>query len=174
MLVGQPFINDPTPAVKYQLCDHLGSSNLVIDSTGDLINREEYFPYGETSFGSFAKKRYRFTGKERDEESGLYYHGARYYAPWLVRWMSCDTVAVADDINLYRYTRANPLRLRDASGNAGTPPLTEQTISGADSGSNAALSGSSTVSPPIGIDPESRVAQELRALSAPPSAGLPG
>ena len=37
----------------------------------DFINREEYFPYGETSFGSFARKRYRFTGKERDEESGL-------------------------------------------------------------------------------------------------------
>ena len=44
---------------------------------GALVNREEFTPYGETSFGSFAKKRYRFTGKERDEESGLNYHGAQ-------------------------------------------------------------------------------------------------
>ncbi len=44
-------------------------------------NREEYSPYGETTFGSFARKRYRYTRRERDEESGLYYHGARYYAP---------------------------------------------------------------------------------------------
>ena len=80
-------LEDRTPAIKYQLGDHLGSSNVVINDTGAWIDREEYTPYGETSFGSFAKKRYRFTGKERDEESGLYYH-ARYYAPWLGRWMS--------------------------------------------------------------------------------------
>jgi hypothetical protein len=73
--------------VQYHLGDHLGSSHLVVG--GDrrdgqtFINREEYFPYGETSFGSFGRKRYRYSGKERDEESGLYYYGARYLAPWL-------------------------------------------------------------------------------------------
>jgi RHS repeat-associated protein len=72
----------------------MGSSNLVIDDSGNLVNREEYTPYGETSFGSFARKRYRFTGKEKDEESGLYYHVARYYAPWLARWASCDPSGV--------------------------------------------------------------------------------
>ena len=56
---------------------------MVIDGDGAWINREEYSPYGETTFGGFARKRYRFTGKERDDESGLNYHGARYYAPWL-------------------------------------------------------------------------------------------
>ena len=79
--------DDRGPAVQFHLGDHLGSSNVVVDSGGALINREEFTPYGETSFGSFAKKRYRFTGKERDEESGLNYHGARYYAPWLAQWM---------------------------------------------------------------------------------------
>jgi uncharacterized protein RhaS with RHS repeats len=79
--VGDVPTDDHGPAVQYHLGDHLGSSSLVLDQTGNWVNREEYFPYGETSFGSFAKKRYRFTGKERDEESGLYYHGARYYAP---------------------------------------------------------------------------------------------
>ncbi len=72
--------DDRGPAVQFHLGDHLGSSNVVVDSGGALVNREEFTPYGETSFGSFARKRYRFTGKERDEESGLNYHGARYFA----------------------------------------------------------------------------------------------
>ncbi len=115
--VGNPFPDDASPAVKYHLGDHLGSSSVVIDDSGAWINREEYFPYGETSFGSFARKRYRFTGKERDEESGLYYHGARYYAPWLARWVNCDPAGMVDGINLYEYVRCNPLRLIDDSGN---------------------------------------------------------
>ncbi|MGQ9869926.1 hypothetical protein [Leptodesmis sp.] len=72
--VGEPLDQrDTTPAVQYHLGDHLGSSTVVIDGHGGWINREEYTPYGETSFGSFKWKRYRFTGKEQDEESGLYY-----------------------------------------------------------------------------------------------------
>src|SRR5262249_36068804 len=77
---------EQSPPVQYHLGDHLDSSVIVIDSDGSWINREEYSPYGETTFGSFARKRYRFTGQERDAESGLNYHGARYYAPWLARW----------------------------------------------------------------------------------------
>ncbi|VAX04050.1 Putative insecticidal toxin complex, partial [hydrothermal vent metagenome] len=72
--------SDEGKAVQFHLGDHLGSSNLVLDEVGALMNREEHYPYGETSFGSFARKRYRFTGKERDEESGLNYHAARYYS----------------------------------------------------------------------------------------------
>jgi RHS repeat-associated protein len=118
--VGNPFASDTTPAVKYQLGDHLGSSNLVIDSTGNLVNREEYTPYGETSFGSFARKRYRFTGKERDEESGLNYHGARYYSSWIGRWTSCDPAGLVDGLNLYTYVMGNPMMSRDATELAGT------------------------------------------------------
>ena len=113
---GNPFPEDATPAVKYQLGDHLGSSNVVVDDTGALINREEYTPYGETSFGSFARKRYRFTGKERDDESGLYYHGARYYGPWLGRWISCDPKPIVAGTNLYLYVRGRPLSLIDPNG----------------------------------------------------------
>jgi RHS repeat-associated protein len=117
--VGKPFANDTTPAVKYYVGDHLGSSNLVLDGTGDLVNREEYTPYGETSFGSFARKRYRFSGKERDEESGLANFGARYYAAWVGRWLSCDPAGRIDGDNLYRFTRGNPIRFADALGYAG-------------------------------------------------------
>jgi len=115
--VGSPFPDDQTPPIKYQLDDHLSSSNVLLDDGGVFISREEYTPYGETSFGSFARKRYRFTGKERDEESGLYYHGARYYAPWLGRWLSCDPVGIADSINLYQYAHQDPLRFIDLTGN---------------------------------------------------------
>src|SRR5262249_22896729 len=111
-----PFQGANSPAVTYHLGDHLGSSNLVIDASGAWMSREEYTPYGETSFGTYARKRYRFTGKERDEESGLYYHGARYYAPWLARWPSCDPLGIADGMNLYRYVHNNPVRLVDPSG----------------------------------------------------------
>jgi RHS repeat-associated protein len=114
--VGAPFPDDTTPTVKFHLSDHLGSSNLVLDDSGSLVNREEYMPYGETSFGSFAKKRYRFTGKERDEESGLSYHGARYYAAWLGRWSNCDPLGTTDGLNLYRFARNNPVRFSDPSG----------------------------------------------------------
>lgn len=124
--VGQPFNGDSTPAVKFLLGDHLGSSNVVIDKSGNLINREEYTPYGETSFGSFARKRYRFTGQERDEESGLSYHGARYLAPWLGKWISCDPVGARDGINLYSYVQTNPLSWVDPEGTDTDPtPLEE-------------------------------------------------
>src|SRR5437763_3829170 len=108
--VGNRFPGYTTPSVKFHLGDHLGSSNVMVDDTGSLINREEYTPYGETSFGSFARKRYRYTGKERDEESGLNYHSARYYAPWLGRWTSCDPIGLKGGINLYFYVSNSPLK----------------------------------------------------------------
>ncbi len=109
--------DDFGPATQYHLADHLGSSAIVVDTTGGWINRTEYFPYGERSFGGFAKQRYGFTGKERDEESGLAYHGARYYAPWLARWISCEEL-VADPAAYrpYAYCRNRPLNAVDPDG----------------------------------------------------------
>ena len=114
--IGPAEPGDTTPAVQYQLSDHLGSSTAVVDDTGALINSEDFTPYGETSFGSFAKKRYRFTGMERDEESSLSYHGARYYAPWLARWSSSDPIGWQGGMNLYGYAHQNPIASSDPSG----------------------------------------------------------
>ena len=61
-------------------------------------------------------QRYRYTGKEKDEESGLYYHGARYYACWLGRWTAADPIGIGDGMNVYMYVRGNPVKLQDPSG----------------------------------------------------------
>lgn len=84
---------DTTPAIKYNLEDHLGSSSVLLENNGTLINREEYYPFGETSFGSYAKKRYKYSGKERDEESGLYYFKFRYQSAWTCRFISVDPIS---------------------------------------------------------------------------------
>jgi RHS repeat-associated protein len=111
---------DASPTVQYCFGDHLGSSHVVVggaDASGnDFVNREEYFPYGETSVGSFGKKRYRYMGKERDEESGLYCFGARYFMPAFARWVSCDPAGPVDGLNLFRYAENNPVRYVDSQG----------------------------------------------------------
>ena len=72
---------------------------------------EEYHPYGSTAYRAASSatdvsdRRYRYTGKEKDEETGLYYHGARYYAPWLGRWTAADPSGVVDGVNLFAYCR---------------------------------------------------------------------
>jgi RHS repeat-associated protein len=107
---------DGGPAVQVHLGDHLGSSNVVLDGEGALVNREEFTPYGETSFGSYARKRYRFTGMERDEESSLNCHGARSFAPWLGRWVSCDPAELDGGLNSYAYADDSPLLFVDPAG----------------------------------------------------------
>ncbi|AUB41983.1 hypothetical protein COO91_08078 [Nostoc flagelliforme CCNUN1] len=112
----------PTPLIRYQFDNHLGSASLELDKDGQVISYEEYYPYGNTSYqagrsvAEVSLKRYRYTGKERDEESGLYYHGARYYAAWLGRWTSCDPAGMVDGVNLYSYTQNNPIKFTDYTG----------------------------------------------------------
>jgi RHS repeat-associated protein len=147
--VGPVIGGDPTPSITYQLADHLGSSHLTVDQAGNWIKREEYTPYGESSFGSFARKRYRYTGKERDEESGLTYHGARYYAAWLGRWISCDPVdsnASSFDRRGYRpyvYVDDRPLVAIDPTGKFLATAL--GALGGAVIGGGAALLGGGTL-----------------------------
>lgn len=125
MRLGDAFPNDGAAAhgVKYQFGDHLGSCVVVVSGNGAWINREEFFPYGEASFGSFGRKRYRYTGKERDEESGLNYHGARYYAGWFGRWINVDPRGPISCINLFKAFSNNPIVTIDPTGtcDAGIP-----------------------------------------------------
>jgi len=119
---------DSTPDVKYNLDDHLGSSSLQLDTSGTLISREEYYPFGETSFGSYGKKRYRFCGKEKDEESGLYYYGARYYSPWTCRFVSVDPLASKYPFYTpYQYAGNQPINFIDLDGLEQAPTDTPAT-----------------------------------------------
>ena len=117
----------PAQAIRYQLSDHLGSAVLELDEGAQIVSYEEYFPYGSTSYQAVRSqtegpKRYRYSGKERDEESGFYYYGARYYAPWLGRWTSADPAGLADGPNLYASFKGNPITFVDSSGLASKPP----------------------------------------------------
>jgi len=111
-----------TLRIRYQLDNHLGSSLLEIDENRKEISYEEYYPYGGTAYVAGENevevklKRYRYSGKERDDETGLYYYGARYYAPWLGRWISPDPAGKVDGINLYTYVRNNPINMFDKQG----------------------------------------------------------
>lgn len=111
----------PQPLIRYQFPNHLGSASLELDERAAIVSYEEYYPYGSTSYQAGRSKRYRYTGKERDEESGLYYHAARYYAPWLGRWTACDPAELSDGVNVYAYARGNPVRLVDPEGTQSTP-----------------------------------------------------
>jgi len=124
--------------------DHLGSSNFITDDLGAVYQDLEYFPYGETwveDGGSGQMPMYRFTGKELDPETGLYYFGARYYDPVLSRWISADPIfgkylPTGDrekdknlpgyggvyrpiNLNLYTYSYQNPIKYLDPDGKVG-------------------------------------------------------
>ncbi|OQY99744.1 MAG: toxin [Candidatus Brocadia sp. UTAMX2] len=124
--------NDSAPRqlIRYQFGNHLGSASLELDEQAQIISYEEYAPYGSSTYQAVrsqteTSKRYRYTGKERDEESGLYYHGARYYAPWLGRWTSCDPKGLSDGINCYRYSHDRPIVLIDRDGTQSEKPTEE-------------------------------------------------
>ncbi len=113
------------PTQRYQLGNHLGSASLELDGAGGLISFEGYSPYGNTCYQSgrsaaeISLKRYRYTGKERDEENGFTYHSARYFAPWLGRWTSCDPLGIADGLSTYVYVGNVPTRQIDDQGMSG-------------------------------------------------------
>jgi RHS repeat-associated protein len=90
-----------------------------MDGDGQIITHEEYSPFGsQTYFESWTKsrKRYGYSGKERDKETSLLYFGKRYYIPWLCRWLNPDPLGTADGLNVYQYVHNNPINLHDPEG----------------------------------------------------------
>jgi RHS repeat-associated protein len=69
-------------------------------------------------------RRYRYTGKEKDEETALYYHGARYYACWLGRWTAPDPSGLVDGPNRYAYVGNSPISKADPTGRTEVGGLT--------------------------------------------------
>jgi RHS repeat-associated protein len=114
---------DEPSVIRYQYDNHLGSACLELDVNAAFISYEEYHPFGTTSYRSgrteteVSMKRYEYVGKERDEETGLYYYGARYYAGWLARFMSVDTMAGKFPFYTpYQYSGNNPITFYDLDG----------------------------------------------------------
>src|SRR5690554_2014281 len=103
--IGDQFPDDISDSVTYTLEDQIGSSSLRLNTSGGVIDKEEYYPFGDSSLRTFSKKRYRYVGKEKDLESGLYYYGARYYAAWTCRFIRVDPLA-ADYAHLTPYNNA--------------------------------------------------------------------
>jgi RHS repeat-associated protein len=102
------------------------------NENGQVISYEEYHPFGTSAYRTaksgtdLSLKRYRFTNKERDDETGLYYFGVRYYAAWLGRWTSSDPGDFVDGLNMYQYAQNNPVKLVDEEGyNAVEPEKVE-------------------------------------------------
>src|SRR5690606_2647927 len=109
------------PAVFYFHPDHLGSSTLITDNFGDPYQFFLNLPFGETMVeqrrsGSFDNP-YKFNGKELDEETGLYYYGARYYNPRVSVFISVDPLT-EQTMTPYQYTYQNPVRYIDPDGKA--------------------------------------------------------
>jgi RHS repeat-associated protein len=150
---GETYDNADTAVEKlytyYYHADHLGSTSVVTDHNGEVYERLEYTPYGETwldetSGNTYFDTPYRFSAKEKDEETGLYYYGARYLDPKYSRWISADP-ALGDylpqapvndeakkhnqslpgqggvfnviNLNLYHYAGNNPIKYTDPDGN---------------------------------------------------------
>jgi RHS repeat-associated protein len=123
---------------RYQYSNHLDSSGLEMDKNAAIISYEEYHPYGTLAYRAVntgiktVAKRYRYTGMERDEETGMNYHSARYYLPWLGRWASCDPVSSRNGGHDTIYGNNTPIVQYDIDGrqalypkNYSGPPIPE-------------------------------------------------
>ena len=105
----------------YYHADHLGSTSYITNLDGEVVQHVEYVPFGEV----FIEERnntwntpYLFNAKEFDEETGLYYYGARYYDPRLSLWMSTDAMEEKyPNISAYCYAANNPILFIDPDGN---------------------------------------------------------
>jgi RHS repeat-associated protein len=140
-------MSEENQQLYYYHGDHLGSAQIVTDPEGEIYEQLEYTPYGElwiehlkTTIDAMP---FRFTGKERDSETGLYYFGARYLNPQTSMWLSADPVTgeyipqapVNDEakqhnkelpgmggvfnyvnLHVYHYAGNNPVKLTDPDG----------------------------------------------------------
>ncbi|NEJ83122.1 hypothetical protein GR268_42335, partial [Rhizobium leguminosarum] len=120
-VVGEPPSGFQNPSWRYHLEDYLGSCTVEVDEKGQQISYEEYTPFGSSLLfigtGSASQlKQYRYSGQERDSVTGFYCYGARYYAPWLARWLSPDPAGTINGLNLYAFVTEDPETFWDVGG----------------------------------------------------------
>lgn len=138
------------PVFYYYHPDHLGSSQLMTDRDGDVVQQYGYTPFGKENYKNntlaFSVSS-RYTGQTLDEDTGLYYYGARYYDPELARFIQADSTIpdpeFSQTYNRYAYVYNNPLKFTDPTGQF--PFLIGLAISMAVSGGMAAATGGNII-----------------------------
>ncbi len=122
-------IDEPIAMIKnnqtyYYHADGLGSIIAITDANGNVVQRYEYDSFGNIIYQqdtSFLQP-YTYTGREYDEETGLYYYRARYYSSELQRFISEDPIRLKGGINFFRYVKNNPIKFIDPLGLEGCGP----------------------------------------------------
>jgi RHS repeat-associated protein len=108
----------PDGEIVYYQADHLGSTIAVTDSSGSLVERTSYFPFGEIRSGGM--ERYTYTGKEVDSATSLTYYEARYYQRGVAQFTQADQAStdlyMPQSLNRFSYVRNNPVRFIDPTG----------------------------------------------------------
>ena len=103
--------------------DHLGSTSYITDDKANITQYDAYLPYGELLVDEYSSSEdlpYRFNGKQFDEETGLYYYGARYMNPVTSLWYGVDVLTEKyDNVSSYIYCKNNPIAFMDMNGKDG-------------------------------------------------------
>ncbi|MBU1682719.1 RHS repeat-associated core domain-containing protein [Patescibacteria group bacterium] len=141
---GIPFVyGNDNETTYYFLNDHLGNVDMVLDDEGNVVERVDYLPYGDdrlrTTEDDAPDTDYGFTGKEKDEETDLYYYRARYYDSFVGRFISSDPLLFRIDgmsqkernqflsdpqnLNMYTYGKNNPVKYIDEDGEVAVLPI---------------------------------------------------
>ena len=109
-----------TEDIFFYHSDHLGSTSYITDAKANITQFDAYLPYGELlvdEHSSSEEMPYKFNGKEFDEETGLYYYGARYMDPKISMWLGVDPLMEKyPNVNGYCYTMDNPIKYIDPNG----------------------------------------------------------
>ncbi len=138
-------------AVFYYINDHLGTPQMIIDETGNIVWRGEYQPFGSVNAAvSDLGNHFRFAGQYYDAETGLHYNYHRYYDPRTGRYLRSDPIGLTGGINLYAYVLNDPINAVDSYGLVRWRAVgkgTVKTIFGA----AAVVGGASAAATPTGI-----------------------
>jgi RHS repeat-associated protein len=114
--IDERFARDEASGRGYFLTDALGSTRALTDGSGNLMQRYDYTPYGQTqAMTAGFDNPYQYTGRELDQ-SGLYYYRTRYYHPGMARFISEDPLRLAAGLNGYAYVGGNPMQAVDPLG----------------------------------------------------------
>ena len=116
--------------IFYYHTDHLGSTSYITDAKANVAQFDAYLPYGELlvdEHSSTEEMPYKFNGKELDEETGLYYYGARYMNPRTSLWYGVDPLAEKyPSVGAYVYCVGNPIKYIDPNGTKIDPGSQEE------------------------------------------------